>query len=75
MTRNTLGDLHNILFEQMERLNDCDPGSDEMKGEIERSRAMADVGKTMIDNAGLIMKAARLTSQAEMPRMLTDGEA
>jgi len=50
---NTLGDLNNYLFEQMERLNECEAGSEELEKEIKRSKAM---GKT----AGAILKIGEL---------------
>lgn len=76
MTKNTLGDVHGLLMEQMNRVMDAEPGSDEMASEIERSRAVADLGKAVIANANTIMKAARMSekSHADVPRMLTGGE-
>ena len=43
MTRNKLTDMHNILMEQLERLNDDDLTDEELQAEIKRSRAMADI--------------------------------
>lgn len=72
--RNTLGDLHNILMEQMERLNDSED-SEQLKAEVERSRAMSGVASQIIGNArtiaGIIDKAA--VSGVKPPRILTDG--
>ena len=43
MPRNKLTDMHNILMEQLERLNDDDLTDEELQAEIKRSRAMADI--------------------------------
>ena len=47
MTRNKLTDMHNILMEQLERLNDDDLTDEELQAEIKRSRAMADISAQM----------------------------
>ena len=36
--KNTLGDLNNILFEELERLNDDDLKGDELQQEMNRSQ-------------------------------------
>lgn len=55
--KNTLNDLNNHLFEEMERLSDEDLKGDELNQEIERSKAVASVGDKIIQNANLILKA------------------
>ena len=74
MTKNTLGDMHNILMEQLERLNTAN--EDELEGEIKRSKAMAELAVEVIDNANTMLSAARLqaAAQIQMPRMLSAGE-
>ena len=74
MTRNTLGDMHNILMEQLERLNEAD--DEGLEGEIKRSKAMAELAVEVIDNANTMLSAARLqaAAQIQMPRMLSAGE-
>lgn len=57
MTKNTLVDLNNHLFEEMERLNDDSLSEDELLKEIDRSKAMTQVGDKIIQNANLILKA------------------
>lgn len=73
--KNTLGDLHNLLMAQMERLSDVD--DEHIEQEIERSRAMAGLAKGITNNANTIIKAADLASMsgAKPPRILTDGDA
>ena len=43
--------MHNILMEQLERLNDDDLTDEELQAEIKRSRAMADItSRSMSDD-------------------------
>jgi len=55
--KNKLIDLNNHLFAQIERLNDEDKKGDDLKQEIERSKAMANVAKNIIDNGKLALAA------------------
>lgn len=54
--RNSLVDLNNYLFEQLERLNDEDVDLDE---EIVRAKAIGDIAKNIVDNANTILKAKK----------------
>ena len=58
-TRNKLSDLNNHLFEQLERLNDDDYMNENADKEIERSKAIANVGKTIIENGKLASDAQK----------------
>ena len=58
MTRNKLTDMHNILMEQLERLNDDDLTDEELQAEIKRSRAMADISAQIVDTARVHIEAA-----------------
>ena len=53
--KNTLSDLNNYLFEQLERLQD-ESGLDK---EIQRSEAVQKVAKTIIDNGQLALQAKK----------------
>ena len=46
MMKNTLGDLNNLLFAQLEKLGDDDLNGEEMDAEIRRAEAMAKVGRS-----------------------------
>ena len=74
MTKNTLGDMHNILMEQLERLNTAN--EDELGNEIKRSQSMANLAAAVTNNANTVMRAARLqvAARVDMPRILTAGE-
>ena len=73
--KNTLMDLSDTLFEQLEHLNEAD--ADALESEVQRARAMCGVAGTIIENAntvmGVIVKQC-VTNTAEVPRMLTGGE-
>lgn len=63
MTKNTLADLNNHLFEQMERLNDDDLTDEELKKEIRRADAMKDIATQIISNAQIVLKATELNME------------
>ena len=75
MTRNTLGDLNNLLFAQLERLDNEEMTEVELQSEIQRSKAIASVSSQIIQNANTVLKAKQLYSEypdmaKEKPRML-----
>lgn len=75
MARNTMVDLNNHLFEQMERLNDDDLTNEQLMMEYKRSQAMAMLSGRIIDNAAVALKAERLKSEygirdIDLPAML-----
>ncbi len=55
--KNTMLDLNNHLFEQMERLNDEDLSQADLSKEIDRSKAMTNVAKEIIANGRLVLDA------------------
>lgn len=76
--QNTLGDLNNHLFAQLERLNDEEIKSDDLKEEIERSKAVSNIAKGIIDNGNLVLQAQKfaddqLDANGEMPKLLNGG--
>ena len=54
--RNTLTDLNNHLFEQMERLNNDDLTDEELDQELRRAEGMTKVAGQIIENANLAFK-------------------
>lgn len=76
--RNKLSDLNNHLFEQLERLNDEEITPEQLKSEIARSKAIASIGKVIVENANLVFKAKKYTDELdlnnqEMPDVLKIG--
>ena len=74
--QNTLLDLNNHLFTQLERLNEEGLKGDSLTNEIERSRALTAVSGKIIENATLALKAKEvayemLGTSSSLPKMLT----
>ena len=57
--KNTLSDLNNYLFEQLERLQDDDLTDEQLEKEIKRSKAVQSVSKTIIENGALALDAKK----------------
>lgn len=57
--KNTLTDLNNYLFEQIERLNDDELSEDQFEKEIKRSEAVQKVARTIIENGQLALSAKK----------------
>lgn len=57
--KNTLTDLNNYLFEQLERLQDDSLDDAGLEKEIKRSEAVQKVAKTIIDNGNLALQAKK----------------
>lgn len=77
----TINDLHDILFEQLKRLNNPKLKDESLAEEIKRSKAVTDVARNIIDNADLALRVAvaqddkiSWKSAHNLPKMLTAGE-
>ncbi|ALO46608.1 hypothetical protein [Pseudohongiella spirulinae] len=55
--KNSLTDLNDHLFCQLERLGDENASPDQIELEIERAKAIAGVADRVIHNAAIILKA------------------
>ena len=58
--QNTLGDLNNHLFAQLERLSDEDLKGEELKEEMARAKAVTGLASQIIANGTLVLKARTL---------------
>lgn len=77
--KNSLGDLNNHLFAEIERLSDEDLKGDDLKSEIERSKAVTAVAGQIISNGHLLLKAMKFAddkwdADSTIPKMLQGGE-
>jgi len=52
-SRNTLGDLNNHLFAQLEKMDDDELMSEQLDNEIRRTEAMAKISEQIIKNGEL----------------------
>ena len=71
--KNTLADLNNHLFAQLERLGDEDLQPQELENEIARAKAIATISSQIIANGNLVLKAKQLkyeTDNEKLPPML-----
>lgn len=55
--KNTLGDLNNHLFAQLEKIGDEDLTGEELESEIKRTEAMAKISEQIIKTGELQFKA------------------
>lgn len=56
--KNTLADLNNHLFMQIERLGDEDLKGEKLEEEISRAKAITSVSTQIISNGELVLKAS-----------------
>ncbi len=73
--KNTLGDLNNHLFMQLERLSDEELTGDKLQEEITRAKAITSVASQIIANGSLVLDARKLADEKmnldlAIPKML-----
>ena len=62
-TKNKLTDLNNLLFEQLERLNDESLKGEALQEEIARANSVTRISQSIISNASLILDAAKFADE------------
>ena len=71
--KNTLLDLNNHLFAQLERLSDESTTGEALKEEVNRAKAVTSVAKSITDTAALQLEATKFTTDfrnAKLPEQL-----
>jgi hypothetical protein len=61
--KNTLGDLNNHLFAQLERLGDEDIKGEQLKEEIVRAKAVTGLASQIIANGTLVLKGIQFRAE------------
>ena len=74
--KNTLGDLNNHLFAEIERLGEEDLTGEELEKEIGRAKAITSVASQIIANGHLVLQAQKFAddqwnTEVKVPKMLT----
>ena len=76
--KNTLVDLNNHLFAELERLADEELQGEKLAEEIERAKAIREIASQVINNANTALRAQEFKanvlgrSKVEVPQMLED---
>lgn len=74
--KNTLGDLNNHLFAQLERLGDEELQGEALTEEINRAKSITNIASQIISNGNLVLNAEKFKvetlgkSNAAAPKML-----
>jgi hypothetical protein len=72
--KNTLTDLNNHLFAQLERLSEESLSVDQLAFEAERSKSLTIISRTIVDNARLMLDAQTrindIPQHKELPAIL-----
>jgi hypothetical protein len=76
---NTLEDLNNHLFAEIERLGDEDMDGEKLAIEINRAKAISSIASQIIANGDLALKAEKFKDEkydvdAKVPQFLTSKE-
>lgn len=61
--KNTLSDLNNYLFEQLERLNDDSLSEDELEREMKKTDAVVKVSEKIIETGELVFRTMQHMDQ------------
>jgi len=57
--KNTLSDLNNYLFEQIERLQNDEMSENEFETELKRAKMVSEVAKVIVSNAEVALSAVK----------------
>lgn len=60
--KNTMIDVHNMLMEQLQRLNEIDTNTEAVDNEIKRASSMVSVSNAIVNNANVMLQAVKIQS-------------
>lgn len=80
--KNTIADLNNYLFEELERINDDGLTQEQLEVEMKKSQAIVNVSNAIINNAKVGLDATRMmceygrneSATAYLPKLLGNGK-
>lgn len=77
---NTMMDLNDHLFAELERLGGEGLEGEALEKEIDRAKAIAEIGRAAIENANTVLRACefedrKIDAGLQLPRMLGGGDA
>ena len=61
--KNTLTDLNNHLYAQLERLGNEDITPEQLAAEMDRTKAITVISREVMDNARLVLEAEKLRTE------------
>ena len=61
--KSNLTSLNDMLYEQLERINDDDLKGDELKEQLAKSKMINDVAKTIVANSTLMFRAIKYADE------------
>jgi membrane protein required for beta-lactamase induction len=73
--KHRLTDMHDLLFEQLERLSKRGLSREELAEEVRTARALADIAQQILATDTLIIAASKLMSSApeiKLPKMIEE---
>lgn len=65
--KNRLTDLNEHLFAALERVNDEDLNSEDLRNEINRARSVANLAREIVQNASLVLQGEKYKKEYSVP--------
>lgn len=60
-----------MMYQEMQRLNDKNLSGEDLKLEIERAKAMANLGQTIVANGALILKSQDMMAEHHSSKLVS----
>lgn len=66
--KNSLTDLQDVLFDQLDRLSEIEKDDDTLTFELNRSKAITSISKEIIDSKRLMLEVTKYADECNMPK-------